>query len=103
MGSTPTPTTVHPDQRLFIGNYPEGIVYADRFVEEHGDYKRLAFLSYRTLTLELSPHVPDFLRERIEEDAAAIQARSGQQYQISGSGQSIQLGWGLPQNQHKES
>ena len=66
MGRTPTPITVNPEQRLVIGNYPEGIVYADHFVEEHGDYKRLAFLSYRTLTLELSPHVPDFLRERIK-------------------------------------
>jgi hypothetical protein len=32
-------------QRLFIGGYPHGIIYADRPREVAGDYKRLGFLS----------------------------------------------------------
>jgi hypothetical protein len=33
---------------LFIGLFPGGVSYANRNVEEHGDYKRLAFLPYDT-------------------------------------------------------
>lgn len=79
--------------RLFAGVYPCGIVYADRFVEEHGDYKRLAFLSYRTLELQWdAKSVPVDLRLQIEADAATIQAQRGQQYQISTCGQTVMLG-----------
>lgn len=57
--------------RLFIGMYPEGVVYADRKREEHGDYRQLAFQSYRTGAIEWAKgRVHPAFRELIEEDAA---------------------------------
>lgn len=80
--------------RLFVGVYPTGIVYADRSREEHGDYKRLAFLPYRTLELEWSKGVPADLKKRIESDARVIQARRGEEFQVSTAGQTVRLGDG---------
>jgi hypothetical protein len=79
-------------ERLFMGVYPCGIVYSDRSREESGDYVKLAFLPYDTLALELRPGVPDDLRALIEADAAKMACKSGQQYQISSSGQTVLLG-----------
>ena len=83
------------ENRLFIGKYPEGIVYADRHREVAGDYKRLAFLSYRTLELKLEPIRNKELRAMVMEHARTLQTRKGEQFQVSSSGQSITLGWGL--------
>ena len=63
------------NQRIFIGCYPEGIVYADRTVEVDGDYARLAFLPYSTLELEFSGTCPIELKQEILDSAARIQAR----------------------------
>jgi hypothetical protein len=81
------------DERLFAGIYPEGIVYADRQRERSGDYARLAFLSFGTLTLEIERDCPEELRQRIVADAGRIQARKGEPFQISTSGQAITLGF----------
>lgn len=81
------------DNRIFVGVYPEGIVYADRKRERCGDYARLAFLSFGTLTLEIAQDCPAALRQQIVADAARIRARKGEQFQISTSGQTITLGW----------
>lgn len=83
------------DDRLFVGNYPEGIVYADRGHEVGGDYATIAFLSYRTLVLawraEAQRTPPELLRQ-VEGHAAGIQARRGEQYIISTVGQYVTLG-----------
>ncbi len=79
-------------QRLFIGIFPAGIVYADRWQQVAGDYKRLAFLPFRSLELEWSRDVPEFLVGAIKTDAAAIQAKRGQAFQISTAGQTVILG-----------
>jgi hypothetical protein len=80
-------------ERLFCGKYPCGLVYADRGREEHGDYLRLAFLSYETLELRWSEvSMPEELRQRITESAAEVQARRGEHYQITTSGQTVLLG-----------
>jgi hypothetical protein len=72
------------DDRWFCGKYPCGLVYADRATEEHGDYKRVAFLPYSSLVLDVDdPASP--LIERVKADAAAMQARRGQPYQIAGN------------------
>lgn len=68
--------------RLFIGIYPTGVVYADRHQEQNRDYKRLAFLPYKELTLEWSPDVPDELRKRIERHAQTIICRKGQPFDL---------------------
>lgn len=78
--------------RVFVGVFPTGIVYADRFVERDGDYRRLAFLPFSTLAIEVARDCPPALRAEIEADAARIQARRGEEYPISASGQTIVLG-----------
>lgn len=79
--------------RIFAGVFSTGISYADRLTEEHGDYKRLAFLPFSTLKLEIENDCSPELRSIIAADAAGIQARRGQTFQISSSGnQSVRLG-----------
>jgi hypothetical protein len=77
---------------LFIGLFPAGVSYADRTAEKDGDYKRLAFLPYDTLALEIQKDCPLELRHRIVEDAKTIQARRGQPFRISTCGQTVTLG-----------
>lgn len=80
-------------ERLFSGIYPTGIMYADRTNEVNGDYKRLAFLPYKELELEVEKDCPADLRTQIEQSAAKIIARRGERFQISGSSnQSVILG-----------
>jgi hypothetical protein len=67
---------------LFIGLFPAGVSYANRNVEENGDYKRLAFLPYDTLALEVQKDCPPELRHRIIDDAKTIQARHGKPFRI---------------------
>ena len=71
--------------RLFAGMFPEGIVYADKGREEHGDYAKLAFLPYRTRVVEYAKNCPPEFRELIEADAK--QYKLGEVVQISSSGQ----------------
>lgn len=85
--------TLSDKPRLFIGVYPTGIVYADRQEEEHGDYKRLAFLSYRTLELEWEQDaVIASLTQAIRWHAKGMQAKRGEHFQVSTSGQTVRLG-----------
>lgn len=78
--------------RLFIGVYPTGLVYADRERERHGDYVRCGFLSYRSLALELERDCPAVLRDEIVRHAQGIQARRGEEFEVSSSGQTVLLG-----------
>jgi hypothetical protein len=75
---------------LFMGIYPEGIVYSDRTQEEYGDYKRLGFLPYNTLILSLADDCPHDLRVRIEADAEKFKA--GEVFNIDRCGSFIILG-----------
>ena len=78
--------------RIFSGIYPGGVVFANWTVEQAGDYKRLAFLPYRSLELEIERDCPPDLAEEIRLAAAPIQARRGGEFQISASGQTVVLG-----------
>ena len=78
--------------RLFIGVFPGGISYADSTVEEHGDYKKLAFLPYDTLVLDLKPGVSAALAKAIKAHAATIRARKGQHFATDTSGHYVVLG-----------
>jgi hypothetical protein len=71
--------------RLFVGTFPTGLVYADRWVEEHGDYRRLAYLNYRTLELDIERSVPAELKKRIVSDAEGIRAMAGTGYAVAGN------------------
>ncbi|RTL35829.1 MAG: hypothetical protein EKK53_23825 [Burkholderiales bacterium] len=80
------------DQRLFIGVYPAGLVYADRLREVGGDYARLAFLPYDTLDLQLSADCPAELRQAVSAHADRMRAKRGQAFQVSTCGQTVILG-----------
>lgn len=80
-------------ERLFVGVFPAGIVYADRCHEVNNDYKRLAFLPYSTLELQLEADCPPCLIHQIQEDAASYKA--GEQFSVSASGQTVMLGSGV--------
>jgi len=78
--------------RLFIGFFPAGIVYADREIEEHGDYRRIGFLPYGTLVFEPHKSASGDLLAQARVHAMTIQARKGEKFQISSSGQYVVLG-----------
>lgn len=80
------------NQRIFVGVYPAGIVYADRSREVKGDYSRLAFLPYDTLKLEIEDSCPGELEEEIKRDARTIQCQVGQHYRTSTTGNEVLLG-----------
>jgi|GEM_PF-2226888 len=78
-----------------VGQYlfPTGIVYADKTRDDPAtrDYKRLAYLNYATLKLDLEPDLKGELLDYIVAEAATIQAMKGQRFQIAGN-MSITLG-----------
>lgn len=80
------------DQRLFIGVYPAGLVYADRFREAGGDYAKLAFLPYDTLDLQVSADCPAELCQAVSAHAERMRAKRGQAFQVSTCGQTVILG-----------
>lgn len=79
--------------RLVAGVFPTGIGYADRKTEQDGDYRKLAFLPFSSLVLEWKAEkMAVGLRELIEQDAKAVIARRGENYQTSTTGQFVVLG-----------
>ncbi len=85
------------NDRWFCGVFPGGLSYADRSIEVDGDYKRIAFLPYSTLTLEIYDHNSPLI-ERIKADAAAMQARRGELFGISTCGKAdAAAGWATGQ------
>lgn len=77
------------DSRLFIGIFPGGISYCDRSVEEDGDYKRLAFLPYDGMVLQIEEDCPPELAAEISADAKRYDKMTS--LQISQTGQSVEL------------
>lgn len=67
--------------------YPTGIVYADRTRDDPAtrDYKRLAYLNYASLELDLEPDLKGDLLNHVIASAAKIQAMKGQSFQIAGN------------------
>lgn len=80
-----------PNIRVFSGMYPCGIVYADRFVEEHGDYKRLAFLPYNGMVLQIEKDCPPELEKYIRNSIKQYEGKT--ELQTSSSGQMTKLTW----------
>lgn len=78
--------------RLFIGDFPTGIIYADRSRERDGDYVQVAFLPYDTLLLKVEADCPADLLERIERDARRMAMLRGQEWPVSSCGQTVRLG-----------
>lgn len=88
-GSSPMPTAP-----IFRGLFPGGHVWADPAREHAGDYLRLGFLDWRSLTLDLSPRCTAEQVALIRVEAAAYQRRRGEHQIISACGQSVVLGGG---------
>lgn len=77
--------------RLFVGVMPCGLTYCDRAREKDGDYLKVAFLPYETLVLQVFvPRSP--LLPAIEQDARAMKAREGEEFEVSACGQTVRLG-----------
>lgn len=58
-------------ERLFIGRYPTGTLYADMAVTKNGDFKKLAFKSDNTGEVTwYVKRIPSDLRELIEQDVS---------------------------------
>lgn len=74
-----------PKLRLFIGCYEGGLMYCDRLVQDAGDYRRVAFLPYRSLVLDIESQCPAVLRPLILAHAADMQARKGEQFWHAGN------------------
>lgn len=77
------------NNNLFAAIYPTGIVYADRTKEYHGDYKKIAFLPFDTLKLDIYDKDSILLPEIIEDVKSY---HIGEELQISTAGQKIILG-----------
>ena len=73
--------------------YPTGIVYADRTRDDPAtrDYKRLAYLNYASLKLDLEPDLNGELLTYVVAEAAKIQEMKGETFQIAGNA-SVVLG-----------
>ena len=82
---------------LFICHMPTGLAYCDRSREEHGDYKRIASLYWHDLTFVPAKGASGPLLNCAREHAATYQARRGETVQVSASGQTIVLGWNVPE------
>jgi hypothetical protein len=78
-----------------VGQYlfPTGIIYADRTRDDPStrDYKRLAYLNYATLKLDLEPDLNGELLNYVVNEASKIQQKKGERFQIAGN-MSITLG-----------
>lgn len=74
---------------LFIGKFPEGLVYADK---SKRNYPTCAFLSYRTLELKIEKNCPERLKKQIEIHAEEMRLKKGQKFPRSYCGQYIILG-----------
>ena len=76
-----------------VGQYchTTGLVYADRTRDdpETHDYKRLAYLNYATLQLQMEPDCNGELADYVRREAAKLQALKGQPFSIAGNMQVI--------------
>lgn len=72
-----------------VGQYcfPTGLVYADRTRDDPRtrDYKRLGYLNYSTLILEIEADCKGELATYVTNEAAKIQAMKGQLFSIAGN------------------
>jgi hypothetical protein len=78
--------------RLGIYVYPCGICYSDRQEYKWGDYKRVAFLDYDTLTFQPEPDANADVLAAAKRDAAMLQSRKGQRFDIDACGNCVVLG-----------
>jgi hypothetical protein len=83
------------NERLFVHQCATGICYVDKGRERHGDWIRLAILFEDNLQLVYDTDCLDAFKPLIEHDAQQYQMMRGQEYIVSGSGQTVTLGYAL--------
>lgn len=76
---------------------PTGISWVDTSQDgpRTGDWTKVGHLFFSDLRVEIPKGTPRAVEEDVRRRAAVIQAKRGEQYQISGSGQTITLGHAL--------
>lgn len=72
--------------RLGTYAFPAGYVYADRAVEVNGDYRRLGFLSFERLILEIDKDCPGYWRQTLVDAAEKVQLAAGERVSTSAWG-----------------
>lgn len=82
-----------PEQRIFVAVGATSLNYADRAVEENGDYRTLARLGYRLMDLRVHPQCPPHLYKWIMKDVERY--RRGELFQVSACNQTIMWGHAL--------
>lgn len=88
-------TQASAQDRLFTCHMPTGLAYYDRAREEHGDYKRIANLFWMDLTFVPAKDASGEILKLAREHAKTFQERKGDRVQVSSSGQTVAIGWGL--------
>jgi hypothetical protein len=82
---------------LLIVCHATCFAYCDKSREENGDYITVARLFFSDLKLEINKPRSTLLPE-IRKHAEKMQAKQGQPYPVSSSGQTITLGYALQGN-----
>lgn len=79
--------------RLFIGCLGNGLTFADRGVEEHGDFRKIAHFQPETMALTLygEEKTPAMLLELVREYCADLRERKGQLLRLAGN-VSVEIG-----------
>ena len=83
------------ESALFAGIYPTGIYYADKRREINGDYLNIGHIFFSDLKYEIKENCPKDIKPLVEKDIQRIIGMRGQQYNISGCGQMVTLGYNL--------
>lgn len=81
--------------KLFIGVHATGLSYSDATREEHGEFKRLAFLSYDTLAVKWyvdSDRLPITLFSSIAKSVDEMRGKAGQHWDYDCCGHTVLLG-----------
>lgn len=62
------------NERLFIGDFPTGIVFADRHNKEDGDWKKIAFVSYEMADLTFNITEEEKVSDKFNDIVNAIKS-----------------------------
>lgn len=82
--------------RLFVGLFPTGFVYVDRWVDASGDYKKLGYLNYAELDFQWEKGASTAPQELLDEVVCEVEntrARLGESQVVAGN-MSVILGSG---------
>lgn len=94
LNERPTPAHERAKNRLFVANYPTGLVYTDSWVDVSSDYKGLGYLNYEGLYFDWyqgAATAPKELLAEVVADVERMRAKIGEEYAVGGN-MSVVLG-----------